>query len=128
MMPVSLPTLRLSNNLRGRLSTRRSGTRYSLFLSSLMWDVQEWHDGVEYAGKRVLLIGSGATAVTLAPALAHHAEEVAMLELCPLAPPLSGSGHDASAVSWVHCACGKARFGQLRPLSCILIGALIVSV
>ncbi|MGA8710349.1 MAG: NAD(P)/FAD-dependent oxidoreductase, partial [Thermoplasmata archaeon] len=34
---------------------------------------QQWTDDVDYAGKRVVVIGSGATAVTLVPAIAQRA-------------------------------------------------------
>ncbi|MGH7819090.1 MAG: flavin-containing monooxygenase, partial [Candidatus Binatia bacterium] len=44
---------------------------------------QKWTDDVEYAGKRVVVIGSGATAVTLVPALAQSAAHVVMLQRSP---------------------------------------------
>jgi cation diffusion facilitator CzcD-associated flavoprotein CzcO len=44
---------------------------------------QHWTDDVEYAGKRVIVIGSGATAVTLVPALAEQAAKVTMLQRSP---------------------------------------------
>ncbi|QII03650.1 NAD(P)/FAD-dependent oxidoreductase (plasmid) [Rhodococcoides fascians A21d2] len=45
---------------------------------------QEWPDTVDFAGKRVVVIGSGATAVTLLPALADGgAEHVTMLQRSP---------------------------------------------
>jgi monooxygenase len=44
---------------------------------------QHWTDAVEYAGKRVLVIGSGATAVTLVPAMARDAAHVTMLQRSP---------------------------------------------
>ncbi|HLY50235.1 MAG TPA: NAD(P)/FAD-dependent oxidoreductase [Solirubrobacteraceae bacterium] len=44
---------------------------------------QFWSEDVEYAGKRVVVIGSGATAVTLVPALAQKAEHVTMLQRSP---------------------------------------------
>lgn len=44
---------------------------------------QKWSDDVEYAGKRVVVIGSGATAVTLVPALAEKAAHVTMLQRSP---------------------------------------------
>jgi cation diffusion facilitator CzcD-associated flavoprotein CzcO len=44
---------------------------------------QQWSDAVDYAGKRVLVIGSGATAMTLVPALASKAEHVVMLQRSP---------------------------------------------
>ena len=44
---------------------------------------QQWPEDLVYAGKRVLVIGSGATAVTLVPALARQAEHVTMLQRSP---------------------------------------------
>jgi monooxygenase len=44
---------------------------------------QFWTDDVEYEGKRVVVIGSGATAVTLVPAMAPAAEHVTMLQRSP---------------------------------------------
>ncbi|CAK0808460.1 unnamed protein product [Prorocentrum cordatum] len=42
-----------------------------------------WTDDVEYEGKRVVLVGSGATAVTTAPALARGAKSLTMLQRSP---------------------------------------------
>jgi cation diffusion facilitator CzcD-associated flavoprotein CzcO len=44
---------------------------------------QKWTDDVDYAGKRVVVIGSGATAVTLVPELAKKAAHVTMLQRSP---------------------------------------------
>ncbi|MGZ4195941.1 MAG: flavin-containing monooxygenase [Solirubrobacteraceae bacterium] len=44
---------------------------------------QFWSDDVDYAGKRVVVIGSGATAVTMIPAMADDAEHVTMLQRSP---------------------------------------------
>jgi monooxygenase len=44
---------------------------------------QHWTDDVDYAGKRVVVIGSGATAVTLVPAIAQRAAHVTMLQRSP---------------------------------------------
>jgi monooxygenase len=44
---------------------------------------QHWPEGLDYAGKRVVVIGSGATAVTLVPAMAEQAEHVTMLQRSP---------------------------------------------
>ncbi|MDM0113407.1 NAD(P)/FAD-dependent oxidoreductase [Variovorax sp. J22R133] len=44
---------------------------------------QHWSEDIDYAGKRVLVIGSGATAVTLVPALARDAAHVTMLQRSP---------------------------------------------
>jgi monooxygenase len=44
---------------------------------------QFWPDGLGYAGSRVVVIGSGATAVTLVPVLAREARHVTMLQRSP---------------------------------------------
>src|SRR5450631_2556778 len=41
---------------------------------------QQWTEDIDYAGKRVVVIGSGATAVTIVPAIAESAEHVTMLQ------------------------------------------------
>src|SRR5271166_6037019 len=41
---------------------------------------QRWSEDIDYAGKRVVVIGSGATAVTLVPAMAKRAAHVTMLQ------------------------------------------------
>jgi cation diffusion facilitator CzcD-associated flavoprotein CzcO len=57
---------------------------------------QHWPESLDYEGKRVVVIGSGATAVTLVPAMAERAAHVTMLQRSPtyiVARP----GHDALA-------------------------------
>jgi monooxygenase len=44
---------------------------------------QLWPEDLDYAGKRVVVIGSGATAVTLVPAMAKDAAHVTMLQRSP---------------------------------------------
>ena len=44
---------------------------------------QQWPEDLDCAGKRVVVIGSGATAVTLVPALAEKAAHVIMLQRSP---------------------------------------------
>jgi cation diffusion facilitator CzcD-associated flavoprotein CzcO len=44
---------------------------------------QEWPEDLDYRGKKVVVIGSGATAMTLVPALAQEAEHVVMLQRSP---------------------------------------------
>ena len=44
---------------------------------------QQWPTDLDYAGKRVVVIGSGATAVTLIPSLAESAAHVTMLQRSP---------------------------------------------
>jgi cation diffusion facilitator CzcD-associated flavoprotein CzcO len=61
---------------------------------------QRWPEDLDCAGKRVVVIGSGATAVTLVPALAETAAHVTMLQRSPtyiVARP----SEDAIA-NWLH--------------------------
>lgn len=44
---------------------------------------QKWPAELDYAGKRVVVVGSGATAVTLVPAMAERAAHVTMLQRSP---------------------------------------------
>jgi cation diffusion facilitator CzcD-associated flavoprotein CzcO len=44
---------------------------------------QHWPEQLDYSGKRVVVIGSGATAVTLVPAMAEKAAQVTMLQRSP---------------------------------------------
>ncbi|MDG4823844.1 NAD(P)/FAD-dependent oxidoreductase [Asanoa sp. WMMD1127] len=44
---------------------------------------QHWPEDLDYAGKRVVVVGSGATAVTIVPAMAGTAAHVTMLQRTP---------------------------------------------
>lgn len=44
---------------------------------------QHWPEDLDYVGKRVLVIGSGATAVTIVPTMAKTAAQVTMLQRSP---------------------------------------------
>lgn len=44
---------------------------------------QHWPEGLDWRGKRIVVVGSGATAVTLVPALAGQAAHVTMLQRSP---------------------------------------------
>ncbi len=44
---------------------------------------QDWTDDIDYAKKRVIVIGSGATAITLVPELAKSAADVIMVQRSP---------------------------------------------
>jgi monooxygenase len=57
---------------------------------------QQWPEDLDYAGKRVVIIGSGATAVTLVPAMAKTAAHVTMLQRSPTYI-VSRPGEDAIA-------------------------------
>lgn len=51
--------------------------------SGIVVHPQHWPDDVDYTGKKMVVIGSGATAVTLIPSLADRAEKVTMLQRSP---------------------------------------------
>ncbi|GAA3048548.1 NAD(P)/FAD-dependent oxidoreductase [Gordonia defluvii] len=44
---------------------------------------QHWPEDLDYRGKRVVIVGSGATAVTLMPAMAPDTEHITMLQRTP---------------------------------------------
>jgi monooxygenase len=44
---------------------------------------QFWPEDLDYSGKKVVVIGSGATAMTLVPAMANDAEKVTMVQRTP---------------------------------------------
>ena len=44
---------------------------------------QHWPEDLDFAGKRVVVIGSGATAITLVPAMAERAAHVTMVQRSP---------------------------------------------
>jgi cation diffusion facilitator CzcD-associated flavoprotein CzcO len=89
---------------------------------------QFWTPDVEYAGKRVVVIGSGATAVTLVPELAKKAAHVTMLQRSPtyivsvpardpVADLLRGKVSESTAASitrWKNVAMGMAIFQACR--------------
>lgn len=57
---------------------------------------QRWPQDLDYAGKRILVIGSGATAVTMVPTMSRTATHVTMLQRSP-SYILSLPSHDAVA-------------------------------
>lgn len=61
---------------------------------------QHWTDDIDYANKRVVVIGSGATAVTLVPSLAKTAAHVTMVQRSPTYV-VSRPGRDPLA-EWLH--------------------------
>ena len=48
---------------------------------------QQWPEDLDLTGKRVVVIGSGATAATLIPAIAEEAAHVTMLQRSPTLLP-----------------------------------------
>jgi monooxygenase len=88
---------------------------------------QLWPEDLDYAGKRVVVIGSGATAVTLVPALAGTAGHVTMLQRSPtyvatrpavdkLATRLNKLSPKLAypVVRWSHILSGMATFALSR--------------
>ena len=60
---------------------------------------QHWPEDLDYGGKRVVVIGSGSTAVTLIPAMAERAAHVTMLQRSPTyVLPLPGKDPLANAL------------------------------
>lgn len=51
--------------------------------NGLVVHTQFWPEGLDYTGKRVVCVGSGATAITLLPVLAEKALSVTMLQRSP---------------------------------------------
>lgn len=62
---------------------------------------QHWPPGLDWRGKRVVVIGSGATAMTLVPALAREAASVTMVQRSP-GYVLSVPSRDAISAALMH--------------------------
>src|SRR5258708_4024781 len=62
---------------------RYPGVRSDSDMYTLRYQFQQWPVDLAYGGKRIVVIGSGATAVTLVPALAESAAHVIMLQRSP---------------------------------------------
>jgi monooxygenase len=74
---------------------------------------QFWPDDLDYAGKRVVVIGSGATAVTLVPEMAKTAAHVTMLQRSP-SYVVSRPAEDPIA-NWLRAKLpGKVAYGATR--------------
>ena len=80
-------TCRLPGRVHRLLRLRRTATRPRVRRAGALHrpvvHPQHWPADLDYAGKRVVVIGSGATAVTLVPALAADAAHVTMLQRSP---------------------------------------------
>ncbi len=84
---------------------------------------QTWPDGLDTAGKRVVVIGSGATAVTLVPALARGGAVVTMLQRSP-SYVVSMPSIDALAVRLKKLLPAKLAYAAVRWRN-ILLGILL---
>ncbi len=74
---------------------------------------QFWPDNFNYSGKKVVIIGSGATAVTLVPAMSDQAAHVTMLQRSPTYV-VSRPGEDAFA-NWLRKVLpGKLAYSVIR--------------
>lgn len=78
-MPLVVQCRRLLS-LRSGFSPRFEGSEH--FKGQIIHP-QHWPEQLDYTGKRVVVIGSGATAVTLIPAMADKAASVTMLQRTP---------------------------------------------
>ncbi|MBX3562717.1 MAG: NAD(P)/FAD-dependent oxidoreductase [Sphingomonas sp.] len=86
---------------------------------------QFWPDDLDWAGKKVVVIGSGATAVTLAPALAETAARVTILQRSPSyivsRPSRDGIAHGLRRILPARIAASIARWKN------VLLGILFFS-
>ena len=74
---------------------------------------QKWPENLDYEGKRVVVIGSGATAVTLVPAMAERAAHVTMLQRSP-SYVVSRPAEDKIANSLRRLLPGRAAYALTR--------------
>jgi cation diffusion facilitator CzcD-associated flavoprotein CzcO len=74
---------------------------------------QRWPEDLDYTGSRVVVIGSGATAVTLVPAMAERAAHVTMLQRSP-SYVLSLPGSDAIADALRRALPARAAYSIVR--------------
>jgi cyclohexanone monooxygenase len=74
---------------------------------------QFWPEGLSHAGKRVVVIGSGATAITLVPAMAQTAKHVTMLQRSP-SYVVSRPGRDAVALWLDRCLPSSVAYSITR--------------
>ena len=84
---------------------------------------QSWPEGLDYSNKRVVVVGSGATAVTLVPALCDKAAHVTMLQRTPtyvLSVPRVDPVH-AIASAWL----GRERAHHLVRWKNVLLDRLV---
>ncbi len=89
---------------------------------------QFWPDDLDYTGQRIVVVGSGATAMTLVPALAERAAHVTLLQRSPTyvmtLPNRNGIYHFLSGrvpdrwayriTRWANLGIGMAMFGLSR--------------
>src|SRR6516162_5882861 len=83
---------------------------------------QKWPEDLDYTGKRVVVIGSGATAVTLVPEMAKTAAHVTMLQRSPTYV-VSRPGEDAQA-NWMREKLGARTAYAITRWRNVLFGLL----
>ena len=86
---------------------------------------QHWPADLDYTGKRVVVIGSGATAVTLVPELAKRAAHVTMLQRSPTYI-MSRPANDKIA-DWLRAKLPARRAYSLTRWKNVLLGAAFYS-
>jgi cation diffusion facilitator CzcD-associated flavoprotein CzcO len=74
---------------------------------------QKWPEDLDYANKRIVVIGSGATAITLVPAIAERAAHVTMLQRSP-SYIVTRPGEDVIANLLRRCLPDRAVYGVTR--------------
>ena len=74
---------------------------------------QKWPTDLDYTNKRIVVIGSGATAITLVPALAQHAAQVTMLQRSP-SYVVTRPAHDIVANIFRRCLPDRAAYMLTR--------------
>ena len=94
----------------------------SAFLGTIVHP-QQWPAGLDYAGKRVIVVGSGATAYTLVPEMAKRAAHVSMLQRSP-SYVFDLPSVDAMAKGFSRWLPGRLTYPLVR-MKNILIGALM---
>jgi monooxygenase len=83
---------------------------------------QKWPEDLDYAGKRVVVIGSGATAITLLPSMARTAAHVTMLQRSPTYV-VSRPARDAVADALRRALPDSAAYAAIRWKN-VLLGSL----
>ncbi len=86
-------------------------------------DPQHWPDDFDHAGKRVVVIGSGATAVTLVPNLAETAAHVTMLQRSP-SYVVAVPSEDPLAARLANALPARAAYAATRWKNIVLAGAV----
>jgi cation diffusion facilitator CzcD-associated flavoprotein CzcO len=86
---------------------------------------QKWPNGLDYRDKRIVVIGSGATAVTLVPAIAESAAQVTMLQRSP-SYVVSRPGEDLIA-NWLRRCLGDRAAYMLTRWKNVLTGTFFYS-